>query len=150
MNKFKDTIGRFRTVSLFKETAITGKDFVLFTMQEARDLYVASDDPTGYKFATEHLGGWKHWLSLKNSTKVNDFIVEWEEELEVKLRSMSLDNMLKLSKGDKGYQASKFLIDGGWKQKVAGRPSKAAIKRETRIQAKAYEEFNNVVDLKSH
>lgn len=150
MNKFKDTIGRFRTVSLFKETAVTDKSFVLFTMQEARELFVACDDPTGYRFATEHLGGWKHWLSLKNSSKVNEFIVQWEEELEVKLRSQSLGNMLKLSKGDKGYQANKFLIDGGWKQKTAGRPSKEAIKKETRIQARAYEEFNNVVDLKPH
>jgi len=58
--------------------------------------------------------------------------------------------MLKLSEGDKGYQANKLLIDCGWKQKVAGRHSKAAIKKETQMQAKAYEEFNNVVDLRPH
>jgi len=150
MNKFKDTIGRFRTVSLFKETCIGDKSFILYTMQEARDLYVATNDPTGYTFAGEHLGGWKHWIALKNSSRVNVFIEEWEEELDIKLRSMSLENMLKLSKSDKGYQANKFLIDGGWKQKKAGRPTKAAIKKETRILAKAYEEFDNVVDLKPH
>jgi len=147
MNKFKDTVGRFRTVSLFKETSLPPREYVIYTMQEARILFVECEDPTGYKFATEYLGGWKHWLALKRSTKVNEFILEWEEELEVKLRSKAILNMLKLSDGDKGYQANKFLIDGGWKQKKAGRPSKADIRKETRIQAKAYSEFNNVVDL---
>ena len=149
MNKFKDTINRFRTVSLFKETA-KSSEFVIFTMEEARVLFVASDDPTGYKFATEHLGGWKHWLELRESNPVNKYIEQWLDELDVKLRSMALGNMLKLSQGDKGYQANKFLVDGGWKQKTAGRPTKAAIQKETQVRSKAYEEFNTVVDLKPH
>ena len=144
---FKDTMNRWRTLSLFKETA-PKKDFVLFTMEEARELYVGLDDPTGYKFAIEHLGGWKHWKSICNSNALYEHIQGWEEELEIKLRSSSLRHMLKLAQGDKGYQANKFLIDGGWKQKVAGRPSKESIKKETKIQAKVYSEFNNVRDLR--
>lgn len=150
MNKFKDTMNRWRTQSLFKETATMDKTSIVYTMEEARKLFVATDDPTGYTFAIEHLGGWKHWLALRNSTPVNNHIEEWMEELEIKLRAGSLKNMLKLAVGDKGYQANKFLIDGGWKQKTAGRPTKAAIHKETRMQAKTYEEFNGVADLKPH
>ena len=62
MDKFKDSINRFRTVSLFKETAKT-KEFVLFTMDEARALFVATDDPTGYTFAT------LRWLEALESSK---------------------------------------------------------------------------------
>ena len=140
-------MNRWRTLSLFKETAPT-KTFILFTMDEARALYVATNDPTGYKFATEQLGGWKHWKAVCNSNALYEHIQTWEEELEIKLRSTSLGHMLELAQGDKGYQANKFLIDGGWKQKTAGRPSKAAIKKETKIQAKVYSEFNNVRDLR--
>ena len=58
--------------------------------------------------------------------------------------------MHKLADGDKGYQANKFLVDGGWKQKTAGRPTRKAVEKEVKMQARAYEEFNNVVDLKPH
>lgn len=146
MIKFKDTMNRWRTLSLFKETA-PKKDFVIYTLDEARILFVESNDPTGYKFSTECLGGYNHWKALKNSG-VAEHIEEWEEELEIKLRSTSVLNMLKLAEGDKGYQANKFLIDGGWKQKTAGRPSKKDINKNLQVKTKAYSEFNNVRDLK--
>jgi len=146
MNKFKDTVNRFRTISLFKETAVT-QEHVLYTIEEARSLFIESNDPTGYKFATECLGGWKHWKAIKNSGPLYHYIEQWEEELEVKLRSQAVGNMLNLALGDKGYQASKFLIDGGWKQKTAGRPTKAAVQKEAKMANKVYEEFNNSVDL---
>lgn len=67
MSKFKDSMNRWVTRGLFKETAITTDEFVLMTLDEARKKYLACGDPTGYVFATEHLGGYKHWKALKNS-----------------------------------------------------------------------------------
>ena len=148
MDKFKDKMHRWRTLSLFKETASYPRDFYLFTFEEARNLYMECNDPTGYVFATTYLGGWKHFNLLRQSKALGDQIDRWEEELEVKLRAEAVGNMIKLSAGDKGYQANKFLIDGGWVQKKAGRPSKLAVKRETKIRADMYAELEESADLR--
>ena len=150
MNQFKDKMFRWRTLSLFKESAAYPKEHVLYTFEEARKLYIECNDPTGYTFATTHLGGWKHWLLLKGSSAIAEKIDEWEQELEVKLRAEAVGNMIKLSIGDKGYQANKFLVDGGWVQKKAGRPTKESIKRETKVRADMYAELEESVDLRKH
>ncbi len=149
-DKFKDSQNRWRTKSLFWNIALTPKEHVLFTFEEARILFLETNDPTGYRFAVDHLGGWKHFLLIKQSPVIGDKIAEWEEELEIKLRSESVRNMMKLSQGDKGYQANKFLIDGGWIQKKAGRPTKEAIKKNHKMQQNMYAELEGSVDLKKH
>lgn len=148
ITKFKDTIGRWYTVALFKEFA-PDKKHVLFTTEEAKQLYLECNDITGYEFATKHLGGWQHWVALHNSPKVLPLIEQWEEELEVRIRSESIKNIALLSKGEKGYQAAKFLADKGWKVKGVGRTTKEAIDKEAKIQSKLYDEFKgNVIELK--
>jgi len=148
MDKFKDVMKRWRTLSLFRETAAQPREHVLYTFEEARKLYLECNDPTGYVFATTHLGGWKHFQLLRQSQAIAEKIDEWEAELEVKLRCDAVGNMIKLSDGDKGYQANKFLVDGGWIQKKAGRPSKLAVKRETKIRADMYAELEESADLR--
>ncbi len=140
MNKFKDSMQRWIISGLFRE--IAQKDtYILFTLEEARQLFIGLNDPTGYLFSTAHLGGYTHWVALKESPSTGPHIAKWEEELEVKLRAEGLNSIYQLSKGDKGYQAAKFLADGGWKEKTTGRPTKEHIKRESRIQASIYDEF---------
>ena len=134
-------------MSLFKETAGPEKGFILYTFEEARQLFIECNDPTGYMFATTYLGGWKHWLALKNSPSITEELDSWEEELQIKLRAESVANMIILSTGDKGYQANKFLVDGGWIKKGAGRPTKASVKKAIRQKVTEYDEFKNVVDL---
>ena len=148
MNKFKDKMHRWRTLSLFKETASYPRDFYLFTFEEARKLYIECNDPTGYVFATTHLGGWKHFNLMKQSKSIAVEIERWEEELEVKLRAEAVGNMIKLSEGDKGYQANKFLVDGGWIQKKAGRPTKEAQRKAVKQHIAEYDELSSSVDLK--
>lgn len=145
-NKFKDVMRRWRTMSLFKELAVK-KDSILFTFESARKLYIECNDPTGYKFSTTHLGGWAHWQKLRDSPAIRVEIDKWEEELEVKLRAESVSNMMTLAVGERGYQANKFLIDKGWIEKKAGRPTKAAIQKKIKEKANEYQEFGNVVDL---
>ena len=133
-------MNRWITSGLFKETA-QSKNFIVYTLKEARKLFVECNDPTGYQFATTHLGGYDHWLALKESPALMHYILAWEEELEVKLRSEALVSILTMSKTDKGYQAAKFLVDGGWKPKTSGRPTKALIKKESAIRNRMYDEF---------
>ncbi len=134
---------------MFKETAGGEKKFVLYTLEEARQYYLECNDITGYDFSTKYLGGWKHWLALHASSLLEPSFEDWKEELEVRLRSEAIKNICTLSKGQKGYQASKFLADKGWEAKGAGRRTKEAIKKEARVQNKMYEEFkDNVVAIK--
>jgi len=145
---FKDTMGRWIISGLFKETS-QFNTYVIWTLDEAKHLYLETNDPTGYIFATEHLGGWKHWLVLKNSPTMSPYIREWEEELEVKLRSIALVKILDHSKNEKGFQAARYLVESGWVPKTAGRPTKEKINKEARIQRKMYDEFKPNLKLDS-
>ena len=145
---FKDPQGRWITTGLFKETAQRKGKYVLFTLDEAKRLYIACGDPTGYLFADEHLGGWQHWLAMKESPVMVGIIAQWEEDLEAKIRAHGILKIVDLSKGDKGYQAAKYIADAGWKPKEMGRPTREKIDRESRIKSKMYDEFkSNVVEL---
>jgi hypothetical protein len=145
---FKDMQGRWITSGLFKETAKGEAQWVLWTLDEAKMLYIACDDPTGYDFATEHLGGWHHWLLLKDSPVLEGIIQQWEEELEAKIRAKAIKRIAKHANTDKGYQAAKYLAEAGWKPKELGRPTKERIESEARIKNKMYSEFGDVVEFK--
>ena len=138
--KFKDVMGRWITSGLFKETA-QKKDYIVYTLDEARKLFIEMNDPTGYLFANTALGGWKHWLALKESPALAHHLLQWEEELEIKIRAEGLQRVYEESRGDKGYQAAKYLVEAGWKKKGVGRPSSAAIKKESTLRANIYDEF---------
>lgn len=141
--QFKDSMNRFITSGLFKETAQL-PDYILMTLDEGRQRYIECNDPTGYLFATTYMGGWKHWLAVKASSALSNHIILWEEELEIKLRSEALISIYNESKKAKGYQAAKYIVEGGWKDKTVGRPTNKKIRREARIHSKMYSEFNNV------
>ena len=138
--RFQDSMKRWITSGLFKEIA-QNTNYVIYTLKEARESFISFNDPTGYLYSRAKLGGYAHWVALKESPAVAPQIAAWEEELEVKLRAEALEAIHKLSKGDKGYQAAKFLVDGGWKEKVSGRPTRDKIKKESRIRSKMYDEF---------
>lgn len=138
---FKDVMGRWITSGLFKETA-QKDDYVIYTLDDARKWYMECNDPTSYLFATSFLDGYKHWLALKESPALAHHLLQWEDELEVKMRSEALNRIYTYSKGKDGYQASKYLVEAGWLKKKAGRPSKAQIAKETRLRAQTYKEFN--------
>jgi hypothetical protein len=76
-------------------------------------------------------------------------LAAWEEELEVKLRSENLREVIKHAKSARGYQAAKYLTEGGWKPKEKGRPTKEKISREARVRSKMYDEFRpTLLELK--
>ena len=151
---FKDSIGRWRTKSLFYEINEYRVDpETLFTITEAdkeingkkllsmRKLFVEAEDPTGYVIANEYLGGYAHWEALCKSS-IKGEIEKWKIELEVKLRCLGLKTTISAAKNG-NFNASKFLAEKGWDKRIAGRPSSEDVARETKVQAKLYSEVEN-------
>ena len=148
---FKDSIGRWRTKSLFYEANdYQIKDAVFTTGDQdvtikgkqlisLRKRFVDSDDPTGYKISQEFLGGYSHWDAICKSS-LQPEIEKWQEELEVKLRSIGLTHAINSAKTG-NFNAAKFLAEKGWSKRIAGRPSKEDVIRETKVQAQLHNEF---------
>lgn len=95
---WKDKGGRWRTLSLFKEHE--HPDYTaIYTLKEhditvggrkyisLRRKYLELKDPTGYRIATECLGGWEHWKVLNSSKWFGEHSEAWSEELRVLLES---------------------------------------------------------------
>jgi hypothetical protein len=118
------------------------------TINEARERFVECGDLMGIDFADKYLGGYQHWKMIEASSALAPYIAEWREELEVRIRSAELKRIGGMA--EKGhYQASKLLLDRGWSTQKAGRPTKEAVERETRVQAKMKDEWKaDVVRIK--
>ena len=146
-----DTMGRPITQSLFLEIGYA--DSALYTLKESdfeyngrtlpsiKRLYLECADPTEYEFATTHLLGWGHWQRICENKAIRKFIDEWRIELEVKLRSAGVKNALAAAASG-NFQASKWVADRGWDTRGAGRPSKADVERETKVQSLISEEYS--------
>ena len=139
----KDVIGNFRTLSLFYETNITDLEplFTLkdddYTVGEAtymsmKQIYLSFDDPTEWEFVQSVFGNWRHWQKILGNKRLRSYIDQWRMELEIKLRSQAVRNMVKHSK--QRDSAAKWLAEGTWKGK-RGRPSKDEVERERKVQA---------------
>jgi hypothetical protein len=149
-----DSTGRPITQSMFLE--LTYAEAAIYTLKDAdyeyngklypslKRLYLLEDDPTEYEFATKYLLNWKHWQRLCENKLIRRSIDEWREELEIKLRSRAVKEMIKSSANGK-IVASKWLADKGWAQRGAGRPTKAAVESEKAFLASVAEEFNEDV-----
>jgi hypothetical protein len=161
-SKYKDKGGRYRTLSLFKETIqpMTKRQGYTpcFTLTpEDKDelpslhrLFVEAEDPTEYKFALEVLGSWTQWQMLKECTWFKPYYETWRRELDTRLRSKGVGILKDIASSDKpsSAQAAKWLAEGGWvtDKKVAakkGRPSKEDVDNELRRMAEAQSELND-------
>ncbi len=162
MNKenLRDDRGRPITQSLFLEIGYT--DFAVFTLKEddyeykgkvypsLKKLYLEFEDPTEYAFATKYLLGWQHWKKMLGNKQIASEVDEWREELELKLRSQAVKDMIDQSAEGGSFQASKWLVDRGWDKRPAGRPSKAEQKKEQRLKERVDNEFGaDILRLKS-
>lgn len=117
----------FNTQSLFWEYH-TNKGKAVFTLKDddyivegkvyysLKKLFLQCTDPTGYEFATEILGSWKLYQRLLNNKLLTAHFLDWQEELEVKIRSQSLRSLIKVAKNDgaKGVTAAKYVTDKAW------------------------------------
>lgn len=158
-DKMVDSMGRPITQSLFLEIGYT--DAALYTLKEQdfeyngkvlpsiKRLYLEIADPTEYEFAQTCFLGWSHWQRLCENKAVRKHIDEWRVELEVKLRSRGVKTAMLAAYGG-NFQASKWLADRGWDTRGPGRPSKAEVERETKIQAAMSDEFSaDIIRMRS-
>jgi len=145
-----DVGGRPLTQSLFLEVGYS--EFAIYTLKEddheyngkkypsLKRLYLEIADPTEYDFANMCLLNWKHWQRLCENKLIRKYIDDWREELEVKLRSRGVKAaMYEANSGN--FQAAKWVADRGWSTRGAGRPTKAEVEREKRIQAGIVDEY---------
>jgi len=149
-----DSMGKFRTQSLFLELGYT--EGSLYTLKDEdytynnkvypslKKLYLETADPTEYLFAKEYLLGWRHWQRMCENQAIRKHIDEWREELEVALRSKAIGDAITAAKTG-NFQAAKWVADRGWSTRGAGRPTKAELEREKKIQSAIGEEYNSDV-----
>lgn len=146
-----DSIGKPITQSLFLEIGYTSNS--VYTLKEVdheyegriypslKKLYLELEDTTEYEFANKYLLGWKHWQRIAENKALKPFVTEWREELELKLRSRAVKQMMELASGG-SYQASKWLADRGWDTRGAGRPTKADKEKMSAIADKIDSEYS--------
>lgn len=153
-DKLKDTMGRPLTQSLFLEIGYN-VPYAVYTLNDEdkeyqgniypslKRLFLECEDPTEYVFAKTHLLGWGHWQRLNENKILRPYFDEWRVELEVALRSDAIRSIMDLTVQDTAnFQAAKWLADGQWNKRGAGRPSKAEVERETRIRTRIGEELD--------
>lgn len=108
--------------------------------------FVEIGDLTEYQAAIELAGSWVEWQRIKTEYGEfrNKYLLDWLAELEVKIRSEAIRALVGVagSKTPSAAAAGKWLAEGRYKGKQAGRPSKAEIERQAKIQAK----IDNSVD----
>lgn len=157
-NPFRIHTGQRLLRGLFYETTQLDKSSVVYTLKD-RDhegypslyrLYMEHDDPTEYTFAIACLDGWDHWITLCRCTWFKPYISRWRTELEVRAKAKALVAIKALANNPtakESYQANKFLISGGWKDRTqgkgAGRPSKEDVRKEAQRMAQDHKDIDD-------
>lgn len=156
-NPFRIHTGQRLLRGLFYETTQLDKSSVVYTLK-SRDhegypslyrLYMEHDDPTEYSFAIACLDSWDHWETLCRCTWFKPYISAWRRELEIRTKAQALVQIkAKAKTGDKeAYQAQKFLISGGWKDRTqgkgAGRPSTEDVRKEAQRMAQDHKDIDD-------
>jgi len=152
----RDGKGRKRTMSLFFEENVSSLPAV-YTIKDYNHevkgvtyislylIYMELADPTEYEFARLCFGSWQHWQRLCGAQFFDKEVTKWREELEVKLRSGAIKQIMTnstLSEG-RGQTAAKFLADRGWDKRPAGAPSKAEKARKAKIDKSIHHELED-------
>ena len=131
------------TRRLFKQYDDAGKE----DLSVWRDAFVEICDPTEYEGALALVGSWDEWLRFKREwPEFRDVILpRWLDEVEVRIRSGAVKNLCAQAKDPKGAAAAKWLAEGKYIPKQAGRPSKSQIEKEARVQARVANETDDDV-----
>lgn len=155
----KDSMGRFRTQSLFFEMKHPGIDPV-FTLKpqdhevkgvvykSLRRIYLDIADPTEYDFAIKVFDSWEQWRRIFTNGLLSPYVNKWREELELKLRAGAINTIQAVASDpyNKGsLTAARWLADRGWDKK-RGRPSKDEVAKERKIVANIHDELDEDYD----
>lgn len=153
-SKLKDTMGSPLTQSLFLEIGYN-TDYAIYTLKaedhnhngilypSIRRIYLELEDPTEYEVASRCFINWDHWKRICENKLIRPHIDSWREELEVKLRSRAVKDLMNLCASENGsFQAAKFLADRGWDKRGAGRPSKEELQKRAAIAESIENDFS--------
>jgi hypothetical protein len=127
---FIETILREQVVKGIKPMySLTGvKGFV-----DVHEMFVQSNDPTGYTFSIAAFDSWAHFQHLSSNCQwFQKHLAMWQSELEVKMRSDAIRSLAVIADSDHrnaSVTAMKYVAEKGWESK-RGRPSKAEIAKE--------------------
>lgn len=151
-SRLVDTMGRPLTQGLFLE--IGYGEYAVYTLKDwdhaykgvsypsLKRLYLKEEDPIEYDFAEKHLLGWQHWKRLQENKILRKHIDEWREELELKLRSQGVREMLNLCASEQGnFSAAKYMANKEWEKRAPGRPSKAEKERALKMDERLNDEY---------
>lgn len=156
---FLDSMGRYKTQSLFLETAYDPEAFFTFddvdklykgkTYLSLKRLYLEEEDVTEYAFAEKYLAGWNHWKKICGNADLRKEIDNWRDELELKLTARHLKNIQKLAE-DGNYNAAKYLANREYAS-GKGRPTKeqkeGALKKASLIDDDTKQEGARILEL---
>lgn len=147
-----DTKGRPLTQSLFLEISYD-PEVAIYTLKDydheyegkkfpsLKLLYLDMEDLIEYEFSYKYLLGWNHWQRICNNKLFTAKIQEWRKELELKIRSQAVADIINMTAEEKSFQAAKWLADKGWDKKGAGRPTNESVDREREMQASLKDEY---------
>jgi len=150
--KMLDVRGRPLTQGLFLEIGYS-EEFALYTLKEfdweyngttypsIKRLYLAHEDPVEYDFATTYFLSWNHWQRLCENKVIRKHIDEWRTELELKLASQSIRDIITMSAEERGFQAAKYVAERGWNKGSVGRPKKDTSVQDAKVEAQLDEAF---------
>lgn len=136
---FKDSQGRFRTLSLFREEKhdsypafFTLKPYDIDGYPSLYKKYMDIADPTEYQVAIQLFGSWAHWQQLASTKWFREYLDDWRKELQVKLDSQRYHEMVtNIADPKTTVAATKWLADrygtGEDKASKRGRPSKEEV-----------------------
>lgn len=152
--KFFDSMGKPLTQALFIEYQYDPK-YALYSLKDydhtyegvlypsLKKLYLAEEDPTEYIFVSRHLGSWYQWKRMQQNKMVVSHINQWRDELELKLRSQAIRNMIDMSTSEDGnFSAAKYLAEYGWEKRKAGRPTKEEKERHLAVEQNIRSDFD--------
>ena len=151
-SKLLDTMGRPLTQSLFLELTYD-EEKAVYSLKEIdwelngktypsiKRLYLQHDDPGEYDFATTYFLSWSHWNRLCENKAIRKHIDEWRTELEVKLSSQSIRDIISMSAEERGFQAAKYVAERQWNKNAVGRPKKDTRERDAKVEERLNEEF---------
>lgn len=152
-SKLIDSRGVRLTVGLFEELN-DGSSGVkpVFKLSDWRKKYVELADPTGYQAAMELLGDWEHWLLIIKSPSFAPHLAQWNVELEIKLRSEGIKQLLKQCKLPTGISAAKWLAEAGFierdKRTKKGKQEEEAAARDSKANVAADAKRLGLVSVK--
>lgn len=114
-DKLHSSNGQKLTTSLFEELArddVAAKP--VFKLSDWRKKYVDIADPSDYQAALELIGDWDHWQLLLKSPPFAGEVAKWRLEVEAKVRSEAIRQLMKQSRLPTGTAAAKWLAEAGF------------------------------------